>query len=38
MADAVRRGDRGAVRDLADTLAADARQLRRLADGAAEAS
>jgi hypothetical protein len=38
MADAVRRGDRGAVRALADTLAADARELRRLADGAAEAS
>ena len=34
MADAVRRSDRSAVRALADTLAADARQLRRLADGA----
>jgi len=38
MADAVRRGDRAAVRALADTLGADARELQRLAHGAAEAS
>ena len=38
MADAVRADDRAAVRALADALAADARQLRQLADAAADAS
>ena len=38
MAEAVRSGDRGAVKGLADTLAADALRLRHLADAAAGAS